>query len=139
MKHLALRCRIPRPDRSVSVMLTMLAASAGAQARVWVVTSAPSGLQSAIDSATSGDTVLVKTSGNYAELLVDGKALTVIADVGVQVSCEATVQNLAASQRVCLRGLSFIPADPFDRNTPGLRAVNDQGTVSVFIALDGSF
>jgi hypothetical protein len=77
-------------------------------------------LQSAADAAASGDMLLVR-SGDYGGLLIDGKALSVVADAGADVSVAFTaplqmteVRNLAADEDVLLQGLRLreIPMMP---------------------------
>lgn len=65
-------------------------------------------LQAAVSAAADGDVLLVK-SGDYAQLQVSGKSLTVIADEGafVNVSGVAWVRNLPATQQVSLVGITF--------------------------------
>ncbi|MCE9593156.1 MAG: hypothetical protein K8S98_03085 [Planctomycetes bacterium] len=64
-------------------------------------------LQSAIDAATDGDTVLVR-AGNYTGFVIDGKALTVVVDEGAQVAVngEARVEHLASGRLLLLSGLA---------------------------------
>jgi hypothetical protein len=77
-------------------------------------------LQVAADAAASGDMLLVR-SGDYGGLLIDGKALSVVADAGAEVSVAFTaplqrteVRNLAADESVLLQGLRLreIPLMP---------------------------
>ncbi|HKD99366.1 MAG TPA: hypothetical protein VKE69_00020 [Planctomycetota bacterium] len=63
-------------------------------------------IQAAVDAASEGDVVLVK-GGSYLGFLVARKAVTIAADAGALVSIRTPVRvfNLAASQRVVVRGL----------------------------------
>jgi hypothetical protein len=83
-----------------------------AQGKVWVVDDDPAlgvdftTLQAAIDAAHDGDLLLVK-AGTYAGFTIDGKSLALTAELGavVGVSSMIRVTNLAADQRVVLRGI----------------------------------
>src|SRR5688572_8879940 len=129
-----------RPSWSVALLvgfLSLAGTSASQQLhQVWVV-NAPSQLQSAVDAAAEGDTVLVKASGNYSGLSVQAKSLTVIADPAADVRIPgAEVKDLTASQRVELRGLKFVPryttVCPFSFTpSPGLKLLNNAGLVWV--------
>ena len=76
-------------------------------------------LQDAVDAAAGGDTILVK-SGQYERLVIDGKALSVIAEADSKVSVTGTaigaevvaVRNLQAGQQVLVRGLDVVLAAP---------------------------
>jgi len=77
-------------------------------------------LQAAVDAAASGDLLLVR-SGDYGGLLIDGKALSVVADTGADVSVAFTaplqrteVRHLPAGANVLLQGLRLreIPMMP---------------------------
>ena len=64
-------------------------------------------LQAAIDAAGATDTILVK-SGSYGAIAIDGKTVTMVADgEPVTSSGASTISNLAAGQKVVLRGVSF--------------------------------
>jgi hypothetical protein len=112
------------------VQPALLAGMLAAQGHVWVVDddAGPGvhfqSIQSAVDAATDGDTLLIRT-GNYfnppglgATVVLDGKGLTLIAEAGAQASIEyfgfgiggtaISVRNLAVGQRCVLRGLRVV-------------------------------
>lgn len=83
-------------------------------------------IQDAIDAASSGDVVLVN-DGNYAELLtIQGKALSVVADVGASVDISGSalflengnagilIEDLTPTQSVVLRGLTVRASGGFE-------------------------
>jgi hypothetical protein len=90
----------------IVIALAILPASAAAQG-VRFVSTPPRGLQDAVAAASDGDLIVVKASGNYDAIVVQSKALTIAADQGVTVRVRVKVQDLAATQRVELRGLLF--------------------------------
>src|SRR5688572_6866479 len=126
-----------RPSWSVALLvgfLSLAGTSASQQLhQVWVV-NAPSQLQSAVDSAAEGDTVLVKASGDYS-LLVQAKSLTIVADPPASVRLiGAIVRDLADPQQVELRGLKFHPQLDEDFTScdvinPALTLRNNRGMV----------
>jgi len=102
----------------VPALALLLLRAAHASAGVLVVDAAGgpgtdfTGLQAAIDAATSGDVLLVR-SGTYDGITIDGKGLVIVADTGATVDVgpdlfsNSVVKNLPAGQTVALRGLSF--------------------------------
>jgi hypothetical protein len=91
-------------------------------------------LQNAIDAASDGDVILVRT-GLYGGVTIVDKALTIVADEdywvkGWRVSY-LRVQNLAAGKRVTFRGFmmggSFNPFPPHD----AIALENNQGTIVI--------
>jgi hypothetical protein len=79
-------------------------------------------LQMAVDTATSGDTLLVRVGG-YSSFTIDGKSLSVVADAGTTVTVfgSIVVQNLAADQSVVLAGLKVTGATTTSMSdTPGV-------------------
>ncbi len=103
--------------------------------RVWIVDgSGPADftqIQPAIDAASDGDFILVRT-GSYAPCTLDGRSLGIAADMGatVQIVGGAAVRNLPAGRRVLLLGLglSANPALPGGA-VQGLVAENDVGSL----------
>jgi len=92
-----------------------------------------SDLQSAVDAAADGDTLLVY-AGEYASFTIDGKALTVLARPGndVRVTGTARVEHTAAEQTVLLSGLRLNPvADWTHASANGLEVVDALGAVRV--------
>ena len=88
-------------------------------------------VQSAVDAAVTGDTVLVR-SGTYAPFRIDGKSLTVIAESPGAVTIEAeedtsalVIENLAPNANVYVRGIDF--ALPFlpDADKANILAITD--------------
>lgn len=94
--------------RLLFVSIALLAAPAAAQA-VHVVDASGGGafldIQSAVDAASSGDLVLVK-SGSYARFTIDGKGLFVLADEGARVVVTGTiiVQDVPSQEEVVVHG-----------------------------------
>jgi hypothetical protein len=109
---------------AIAFSLSTLAASANAG--VIVVDSSGGGqftnLQMAVNSASNGDTLLVRVGG-YSSFTVDGKALSIVADAGATVTVfgSVVVQNLAADQGVVLAGLKVTGATTTAMSdTPGV-------------------
>ena len=94
-------------SRTVASLALALPLVSSARASVIVVpANAPAGaLQTAVDGALNGDILLVG-SGNSSAVLVNGKGITIAADVGAVPSI-ATVRitNVPAGQTVTLHGL----------------------------------
>jgi hypothetical protein len=93
------------------VLGALLARSAAAQ-QVWVVDDSlatgpdATTVQGAVTAASAGDIILVR-DGDYPAFVIDGKALTVVADSGASVHVQGVrVRNLAAGQSVAIVGLT---------------------------------
>jgi hypothetical protein len=117
--------------------ISLLAVSS--RASVIVVSSSGGGqftnLQAAVNSAASGDTLLVK-AGSYSSFTIDAKALSVVADTGATVTVNGSVivQNLAANQNVVLAGFIVTGATTTSMSdTPGvaLYATANSGALRV--------
>lgn len=116
--------------------LAWILLAAFAQAGVLVV--APTGapfteIQSAVDAAQEGDTILVK-SGNYASFVISARTITVAGDegAGVVVGGAIRVRNLSGNQRVALINLSAVgvyASTGFGQY--GLYATNNSGALRV--------
>jgi len=90
-------------------------------------------IQTAIDAATDGDFVLVK-SGNYLSFVVPNRSLTIAADAGATVNVIGAIRarNLSASRSIVFSGLSaqgFASTNDADAN--GLHLVNCTGPVTL--------
>jgi hypothetical protein len=91
--------------------VTLLSAPLVAQGKVWIVDAASGpgsyapNLQPAIDAASSGDTILVR-SGIYGFASISGKGLALVAEAGAIAKCDyLRVQGIAANATVHIRGL----------------------------------
>ncbi len=111
---------------------TWLVSSGDALAGVIVVDAAGGGsftqIQQAINAAVDGDTILVKP-GSYAGFSIDGKALTVVGDVGTRPTIfqSVSVVNLAQGQTLTLARLNVgVTIAPF---APGLDVENCDGAL----------
>ena len=82
-------------------------------------------LQAAVDAASDGDVVLVR-SGTYAGCSVVGKSVALVADPqhGVALSTPLTVQNLDPLDEVTVAGFAVRPTFG-----GGIRLLNNQGAV----------
>jgi len=72
-------------------------------------TGAPfSDVQTAINAAVDGDTILIKP-GSYAGFTLDGKSLSIVSDVvgGASLLSLSIVQNIGVGQRVTISGLIY--------------------------------
>jgi hypothetical protein len=90
-------------------------------------------VQGAVDAASDGDTILVK-SGLYPAFTINDKGVTVIADTGQNVSVVGPVRvmNLAADQDVLLVGLLIVvPIDYYASDRCALRLIGNAGSVRV--------
>lgn len=116
--------------RLVLVPVLALPASAG----VLIVDAKPPAgfidIQSAVDAASDGDTLLVK-SGIYPGFVVVDKDLTIAGDALAQVQIDGTihVRDLGAEKTVLLAGLDAAGGARFDGT--GLRLVDNAGMVWV--------
>ncbi len=111
-----------------ALAVVLPASAAGAQGAVHVVDFNDPGafpdIASAVAAAADGDVILVRTLAINAQFTVDGKSLLIAADEGfapfaitafamnnhhldVQPGEHTVIKNLAAGQRVVLRGVSF--------------------------------
>jgi hypothetical protein len=99
-----------------------------ASAGVWIVdASLPTGfveIQSAVDAASDGDTLLVKT-GSYSGFVLVDKDLTVVADElnDVQIHGTIAVEKLGAEKTVLFAGLNVVG------ETDGVRLQGNAGIV----------
>lgn len=110
-----------------SLLLPGILSAAG---KVWVVdASGGSGsqftaVQPAIDAASAGDTVLVR-SGNYGSVAIQGKGLALVADTGALVELvNVCVEQIPTGQSCTLRGLRV-------RWKPSVGALSTAGAVAV--------
>jgi hypothetical protein len=111
MKRAQLPALVP-----LAAVLALLAAPARADVIVVDQANGPgtdyTWLQTAIDAAAPGDTLLVR-SGDYDGIAIVGKGLTVVADDGAVVNCGpdfnsfSAIRDVPAGQTVTVRGLSF--------------------------------
>lgn len=88
-------------------------------------------VQSAVDAAVTGDTILVR-AGTYAPFRIDGKSLTVIAESPGAATIEAeedtsalVITNVAANANVYVRGLEFVLPFLPDADKTSILAVTD--------------
>jgi pectin methylesterase-like acyl-CoA thioesterase len=90
-----------------AIVVWILATSPASAAVQVVSSSGPfTSVQAAVDAASDGDTVLVR-SGSYPGFVIQDKEVDVIADLGGIVSIDSPirVQSLAAGRALFLRGL----------------------------------
>lgn len=116
-------------------VLASLCAHASAQSKVWVVGpgQANTQIQPAIDQASDGDTVLVK-SGSYNAFTIDDKSVDVVADNGANVNLTGTVRvkNIASTRAVVLLGVRVQGSSGGALGTGNaLELVNDSGSVRI--------
>jgi len=123
--------------QTLNALGTSLALASLANANVIVVDASGGGnftqIQPAVDAASDGDVLLVK-SGAYGSFVVGDKALVIVGDTGanVQVSGAARVQSLSAQKTVVLENLHATGASSIDPNSRyGLYLAGDQGHVRV--------
>lgn len=115
----------------VSLALALPRAAAGV-----IVVDPPSGpaAQAAIDAAAPGDLLLFKPSASdvSAHLVVDGKALALVADGAGITFLKLTIRNLPVGQQVTVRGLTIGghggASEPFP-STPALSISACAGSV----------
>jgi hypothetical protein len=128
-----------RADNSIRAGLAFLVLGASARSEVLVVSSSGGGqftnLQSAVNAAQEGDTLLVKP-GAYSSFTIDGESLTVAADTGgpVTVYGSVVVRDLSAAQQVVLSGLVVTGATTTsmaDAPGAGLVVTGNAGAVRV--------
>jgi hypothetical protein len=130
--------------RSGFLFAAALVLDATARANVLVV-SATGGapyidIQSAVDAATNGDTILVK-SGTYDSFFIANKALVVVADTNANVIVNNGVQvrSLAVDRDVVLAGMT-LHGDPnaTDWHGNGLYLKSDLGSVRIRCTIYGA-
>jgi hypothetical protein len=111
------------------VLIALLVSAAPARADVWVVDAGGGGdvtnVTSAVTLATDGDTILVRpgdyTGGFGSELLIFGKALSIVSDgTGTVLVNAVRVLGLDPGELVLLRGLEVVPS-PLATTDQGLR------------------
>ncbi len=87
-------------------------------------------IQPAIDAASDGDTILVK-SGNYAGFTIDGKGVVVVQDSGASAQILGTiaVQDVPVASRVVLNGLKVRPPASSTASAYGLHARDVAGAL----------
>lgn len=129
------------PPRAVLGGLLLLLPAPSAAQTVWTV-GQPSGadfteIQDAVDAASSGDTILVRT-GFYGRFEIDGKGLCIAAEEGSTPTLQDTppeggaliaVRNLAAGQAVTIRGLTAFLGQVFHPSVYGIDLADDLGPV----------
>lgn len=123
--------------KSIGMLLTTLAFASLTKpviAGVIVVNTAGgadfTAIQPAIDAASDGDTILVKT-GSYAGFTIDGKGVVVVEDASANVQIQSTivVRNVPLASRVVLNGLKVRPPARSNQSAFGLRAQNNAGAI----------
>ena len=138
MKHAA----APRAIAAAVAAATLTAAPAWTQGQVHVVDvfQGPGSdfqfIQPAVDAAQEGDVVLVR-SGSYFAFRIEAKSLAVHAEAGATVTVGASagatpgveVEDLAADQRVVLRGLTVSTGSVFTDEPLGARFRSNAGLV----------
>lgn len=119
--------RIPSSIRAALLGLACsILAGSSALADVWIVDASGGGdfvdFPSAIQAVSDGDVLLVR-DGLYGPFLVDGKALSIVAERGATptVMGTARVQNLGADETVVLSGLSI--ATTYQNGSTNLHAL----------------
>lgn len=125
---------------STALFLTALGSVATAQERVWTVdddggrTNADfQDLQAAIDHASDGDLILVR-SGTYDRFQIEDKSLTITADTGAEVtvgdfSGSSSIANLAVSRSVVIRDLRITGALTLYEEGSALHVHDNKGRV----------
>ena len=118
---------------TLAFALLSLAPSAQAQSHVWTVGGTQphfNDVQSAINAATAGDTLLVR-SGTYNAFLLDSKALSIAADTAATVFLQGQteVRNLPAGAATQFVHLQFIGLGGQSVNSPGLFAHDCTGSL----------
>ncbi len=114
--------------------LTLAMAAAPVFADVLVVNAAGgadfTAIQTAIDAAVDGDTILVE-SGSYAGFTIDGKGLVVVEDTSANVQIQSTivVRNVPLAGRVVLNGLKVKAPTTSSATSFGLHAQNNAGAI----------
>lgn len=137
---------------SIRVLIVCCALAAPAFAnQVWIVdptlVAPPPGsftaIQAAVAAAADGDVIVVKPGFDPAGFIIDGKSLTVVADLAgapvgaVASTSSAEIRNLAANQKVLVRGLTLRGQASPTR----VRLIHDAGAVvleDVVVAVESS-
>ncbi|MEO0649235.1 MAG: hypothetical protein AAFZ65_00985 [Planctomycetota bacterium] len=89
-------------------------------------------VQAAIDAAQDGDTILIR-SGVYQSIQIDGRSLTIVADVDAVVRMQGiSISNVAAEDALYLRGIETGPFGPGAfQVVPGLSIQGCDGPVLI--------
>lgn len=118
-------------QRFLAIPLVSLPATAG------VLVVAPSGapftqIQTAVDAASDGDVVLVK-SGTYASFVIRNQELAIVADTNATVNVDGAIRvsGVAATRSVLLSGLHSTGNALTDETRHGLFARNCAGALRV--------
>ncbi|MFT5285972.1 MAG: hypothetical protein ACI8TQ_002140 [Planctomycetota bacterium] len=134
--------------RSILAGLPLLFASSIFAQSTWTVSSTDgvsdfATIQSAVDAASDGDTILVRP-GTYGEFIIDGKGLIVLSGDGgsfavdippvtaVALTGWATIRNVPLSSTVIIRGMQIqTGVDPigFTFGFPGMVLLNNAGDI----------
>jgi hypothetical protein len=123
--------------QTLHVLVSSVALATLSRANVLVVDASGGGsftqIQPAVDAATDGDTILVK-SGVYGAFSVGDKALVIVGDSGasVEVVGSASVQSLAASKTFVLENITANgTTSGSSTSVYGLYLANDAGHVRI--------
>jgi hypothetical protein len=119
--------------RSIA-FLALLPLAAG-QSQVWTVGGSQphfTGIQSAIDAAADGDTVLVR-AGTYEAFILPGKGLSIVADTGalVNVDGRSEIAHVPPGSSVQLVGLRLRGISGVTQNTAALFARDCGGALRI--------
>ncbi|MFT5285971.1 MAG: hypothetical protein ACI8TQ_002139 [Planctomycetota bacterium] len=127
--------------RLLTAFISLTLASTLQAQTSWTVSKSDPGanfteIQAAVNSATSGDTLLIDP-GFYSDFVIDGKGLHLVAEpgglvvvLGGQLSgAKVSVVNLPAGRAVSMRGLSISGFSSPSVSKLGLRLLNNQGQI----------